>query len=623
MPKKSGWARKFSLNSLFTRFFLLCVASATLVSLIAVAGFHQYRSKNASNRMAVELANTVHISAPLLESALSKGQYGDARRIMRLFAAFHYVQCVDIQDDDEVVLAWPAIGCAKLPLVGREIIFKRGFDKPGRVLILRTDASILARGVYLETALFAATIFFIILLIFCTLTLSFQTVVLRPLGLLKSAMMGASPENPVLAKRVRNDEVGAMVDVYNKLAASSRYYMRRLNRYQDSLLTSEARFRDLAEISGDWFYEMDASLKFTFLSNRFFDLYTLNDQDVIGKSHIDLNVAAAENEKLVQHERQMKRHEEFRNLEYQLLDGAGNNKWVSINGKPIFDEHVGFQGYRGIGYDITVQKIRARLLEETSRNINDSLQYAGNIQRALLCDRKYMTTILGKTVAIWQPKDLVGGDFYWLKPINGLNYLVFFDCTGHGVPGAFMTLVVTSVLDQIAVAAAKAPSSPDMMRQIHSGVCMALGLSDTKPSGKDGLDCAVLRFNQDHSKFEFSAASMDLYVVPETGAATRLRGDKAVLGYGINIKLPDFKAYDIDIGAKSFVIATDGLITQVGAATNRVFGSRRFAETLDQVQGNDPGKLARILAKALKDWQGSEERRDDVTVLAFKPSLKG
>jgi hypothetical protein len=234
-----------------------------------------------------------------------------------------------------------------------------------------------------------------------------------------------------------------------------------------------------------------------------------------------------------------------------------------------------------------------------------------------------MTTILGKTIAIWQPKDLVGGDFYWLKKIGNQDYLVFFDCTGHGVPGAFMTLIVTSVLDQIAVSTARAPSGSELMHQLHKGVCMALGLSSDVSAGKDGLDCAVLRFSKDHDRLEFCGASMDLYLVPEDGAATRLRGDKAMLGYSINVKLGDFKTYDIDIGTNSFVIATDGLITQVGSAKKRVFGSRRFAEALDHVQGNDPSKLARFLAKALKDWQGTEERRDDVTVLAFKPSLKG
>ena len=605
------------------RFFLLCLASATLVSLIAVAGFYQYRSVNASNRMAVELANTVHISSPLLETALGNNQQGEARRILRLFAAFHYVQCVDILDDGVVVLSWPSIGCAKLPPVGEKMTFNQSFKQPGRMLVLRTDASISARDLQLETALFGATIFTIIFLIFCALALSFQNVVLRPLDLLKSAMMVASPENPVLAKRVRNDELGAMVDVYNKLAASSRYYMRRLYKYQDSLVTSEQRFKDLAEISGDWFYEMDANLNFTFMSERFFDLFALRDVDVIGKSHIDLNAGETEHEKLLQHVTQMKRHEEFRNLEYQLVDGGGNLKWVSINGKPVFDEETRFKGYRGTGSDITVQKLRARLLEQTSRDINDSLQYAGNIQRALLCDRNYMAGILGKTIAIWQPKDLVGGDFYWLKTIADQDYLVFFDCTGHGVPGAFMTLIVISVLNQIAVSTSHAPSGPELMHQLHDGVCAALGLSPSMSSGKDGLDCAVLRFNQDHTRLEFSGASMDLYLVPEEGAAKRLRGDKVMLGYSVNVTLPDFKTYDIDVGTNSFVIATDGLITQVGSAEKRVFGSRRFAEALDHVQGNDPSKLARILAKTLKDWQGSEERRDDVTVLAFKPSQKG
>ena len=115
---------------------------------------------------------------------------------------------------------------------------------------------------------------------------------------------------------------------------------------------------------------------------------------------------------------------------------------------------------------------------------------------------------------------------------------------------------------------------------------------------------------------------MDLYIVPESGNAKRLRGQRVSLGYNLGETLPDFDTQSWAIGRNSFVIASDGLVTQIGDTSRRAFGSRRFAAALDAVTGNDPAKLVRQLARALHLWQGAQDRRDDVTVLAFNPSSR-
>jgi len=265
---------------------------------------------------------------------------------------------------------------------------------------------------------------------------------------------------------------------------------------------------------------------------------------------------------------------------------------------------------------------RERLLDETNRNLSDSVQYASNIQRTLLVSREVMSACLGKTMAIWQPKDFVGGDFYWFKKICGRQYLVFFDCTGHGVPGAFMTMIVISALDQIAVSARTPPPVDRLLRQLHLAVCDVLKDGSNKANSKDGLDCAVLAFSHDMTMLDFAAAAIDLHVVPETGMVKRLRGHRLSLGYGkTDLNIPDGRQ-SWPVGSNSFVIASDGLTTQIGAQTKRAFGNRRLGEALNKVVGNDPAKLVRQLARDLNRWQGSEERRDDVTVLAFKPAAR-
>ena len=487
-------------KSIFSHLLLLCLASAVVVCIVATGLFYNYRHQLNSDRIAVELTNTARSLAPLLLSARAHGHTREVRQIFRVFAAFPYIRCLSLRQNDIITDAWPAPVCIQHGEADALIRLPIGAQSDKWHINVVIDVNVIQRAVIYETLVFSGIITLIVLLVFFSFAASFRHVVMRPLDRLKAAMSAATPETPVLAKLVRDDEIGALVTVYNKLAATSRYYMRQLAKSQKAL------------------------------------------QD------------------------------------------------------------------------------REKLLNETNRNLNDSMQYASNIQRALLTSWTKMAKVLGKTVVIWQPKDFVGGDFYWFKAIKGRQYLVFFDCTGHGVPGAFMTMIASSCLEQIAVSAKSPPLVQDLLGALHRGVCDALDASDDGAGTNDGLDCAVLGFNDDMSELDFVAASMDLYVVLETGEATRFRGNRISLGYGkCDLEMPT-ESQTSQIGQNGFVIASDGIITQVGAVTSRAFGSRRFAESLDKSEGNDPAKLVRQLAQDLNQWQGDEARRDDVTVLAFKPA---
>ena len=499
------------LKSLFSHLLILCLLSAVAACVVATGFYYGYRQSAQTDRQAVELSNTAQTIAPLLIRAGQHDQRHTTRQLLRIFAAFPYVHCVVLQQNNTITQSWPAPRCgldklsASQPTsqpTSQPISLPIGPLSQSWQIVVHRDAAILRRVALTETAIFGMVITAAVLLVFLGVAASIRHVVMNPLDRLKAAMTAATPKSPVLAKLVRQDEIGALVEVYNKLAAASHYYTRQLAKSQETL------------------------------------------------------------------------------------------------------------------------RERERMLDEINRNLGDSVQYASNIQRALLVDRTEMSKILGKTVVIWQPKDFVGGDFYWLKNIKGRQYLVFFDCTGHGVPGAFMTMVVISTLEQISIAARRPPEVGTLLTQLHQGVCKALGTSQDAPTVSDGLDCAVLAFADDMSLLNFAAASIDLYVVPENGAAVRLRGSRISLGYGKYDQIIPDERQECEIGTNSFVIASDGMATQIGAATNRAFGNRRFLESLNQVTGNDPAKLVRQLARDLNQWQGDQERRDDVTVLAFKPASR-
>ena len=434
----------------------------------------------------------------MVTRSLASGQPREARRLLGIFAGLPYVRCVDLTGPQGRIISWPAPGCGA---TGSQQVLTFGNGPEDRQLVVHINDNIVRRDLYFETGLFGGVLSIVMLLMFVSLTASFRHIVLVPLDALKSAMHASRPERPVRAKFIRHDEIGDLVTVYNKLAATSRYYMRQLDQSRRSLQEREA------------------------------------------------------------------------------------------------------------------------LLQDSNRYLNESVQYASTIQRALLSDRKAIAEKLGKTAVIWQPKDFVGGDFYWFGQIAKQDFLIFFDCTGHGVPGALMTLIVVSEIEKIAIATSAVISTAELLQMIHIGVCRSLGLADLSAPGGDGLDCAAIRFAVDRSDIQFSGASMDLHIVPALGHSWRLRGQHASLGYQLGADLPVFETHHAPIETNSFVIASDGLVTQVGERSRRAFGSRRFMATLDEVKGNDPAHLVRGLARALNHWQGSQDRRDDVTVLAFNPTL--
>ena len=611
---------RFRSSGLFSRLLMLCLAAALLVLLVAIAGIHIYRTERDTNRFSAELASLARSIGPIIEVELDNDRPDTAAAVLRAFAGMHYVVCADYMRGGERMASWPTYGCDVIKGQADWITLPLMDSASGGASInVRLKSEALGATILAETASLAVPLIAVVLVIFIVLTVAFRWLVLMPLDLLKQAMVESIPRGPVRAGVVRDDEIGSLVKVYNKLVAGSRLYIRRLDQSQSQLAASERRFRELAKVSGDWFFEMDAELNLTFISDRFYEITGLEPADVIGKSRLDLAVENTNAPNWRRHLNDLSAEREFKRFGYQLRAKAGHLVDISLSAVPLHDDNGVFVGYRGVGTDVSEIREKERQLAEANRNFGDSVTYASSIQRGLLIGSEALSAHLGTARAIWQPKDVVGGDFYWAKTIANVQYLVFFDCTGHGVPGAFMTLIVTSVLDQIAVSAPSALPAKQVLQQIHDGVCRSLHITRDEP-GIDGLDCAVVRLDRSEDSLEFAGASIDLYVIDQKGTTTRHRGARMTLGYELHDQPLGIESVSMRVGSNSFVMTTDGLLTQVGEATGRVLGTRRFEAALGEVGCSTPSKLIRAIARLLKNWQGREERRDDISFIAFKPN---
>ena len=606
-------------SSLLAKFLIFCLVLSILSSGIFIAISYSVRDRQMSEEISNSINNFAHIQGQLIRQAERGQNWQLMHQLLRGFLAFNYVACTDYQDEQQrALITWPPEGCAGIQGLSEELIV-RVSDTPERNLKIGLNSGY-ARSVLQRESLYLGGLSWLLLAgVLALIIVYFRHLVMRPLQALVQAMINARPDNlreaPVYAK----DEIGKVAQTYNRQVAAFKIYIRRLTKSQALLTESEKRFRDMAEISGDWFFEMDSDLRLSFISNRFFELLDIERDQVIGKRRDELSQNQQNSEIWTAHLDDLANHRPFRHFEYPFRLNEKDTRILSISGRPVFDEDGRFTGYRGVGSDVTELHEKEQMLAEANRNFGESVTYASSIQRGLLPDKAQLDEILGQSVTIWQPVDLVGGDFYWVGQISGVQYLVFFDCTGHGVPGAFMTLITTSVIEQIASSVPIAPSAPQMLQRIHDGVCKALAL---KPGdkGHDGLDCAVIRMNRSEDSLSFAGASIDLFEVPDGGAVIRHRGSRKTLGYEIKDAPLDIPETRLTMGSASFVLSTDGLMTQVGQETKRVMGTRRFVEILETAESNAPGKLARGIARGLKNWQGNETRRDDVTIICFKPN---
>ena len=263
-----------------------------------------------------------------------------------------------------------------------------------------------------------------------------------------------------------------------------------------------------------------------------------------------------------------------------------------------------------------------RRLAEAHRQVLDSIQYAQLLQQAILPQPELLARALGEHFVIWRPRNLVGGDFYYCQTDERGCLLVVADCTGHGVPGAFMTMAVNSVLNHIT--GALGIDDPARLLQTVNRLLRATLRQDEMGEGfENGLDAGVCYWSWSASSLIFAGARLDLYYRDADGTVAVVRGDGRSVGYRRSDPDWTFASHAVERApGRVFYLITDGLLDQSGGPKGYGFGRQRFQAFLQQ-QGNQPLAAQRTaLEQTLADWQGEQPQRDDMTVIGFRPVLE-
>jgi phosphoserine phosphatase RsbU/P len=256
-------------------------------------------------------------------------------------------------------------------------------------------------------------------------------------------------------------------------------------------------------------------------------------------------------------------------------------------------------------------------IEEQKKHIMDSIFYARRIQNAILPSFNQIGERLKDYFILYLPKDIVSGDFYWVHEVDGLFMIAAVDCTGHGVPGAFMSIVGHNQLNH-AVNVKDARTANTIMNELNMGVITTLNENKCDESIKDGMDMSLCVFDFEAKKLQFSGANNPLVLI-RNKELTKYKGDRFPIGAFDGIKPQQFKNNEIDIiEGDSLYLFSDGYPDQFGGPDNKKFMFRRFVELLLEVNDMSMDEQKELLKKRLDEWRGEEEQVDDILVIGIK-----
>jgi len=269
--------------------------------------------------------------------------------------------------------------------------------------------------------------------------------------------------------------------------------------------------------------------------------------------------------------------------------------------------------------DITARKEAERTLDDAMQLVTESIQYASRIQRSVLPEPGVLEDIFADHLVIWLPKDVVGGDIYLHRQCRGGNLLILIDCTGHGVPGAIMAMVATGAFDQALIEIPDGDPAA-LLARTNQLVKIVLGQEGADGESDDGFECGICRIDDAAREITFAGARFELWRLDDKDF-TETKGDRTGIGYRRTEMTRDFTNHVLqDIQDSAFYMCSDGLVDQVGGAKRRAFGKRRVKNIIRDYSRMKMALQATHILRAFEEYQHNEERRDDVSLIGFRPN---
>ncbi len=257
-------------------------------------------------------------------------------------------------------------------------------------------------------------------------------------------------------------------------------------------------------------------------------------------------------------------------------------------------------------------------LTEKSKDITDSIKYAKRIQQAIFPTDNYLNKLLPQSFVFFEPKDIVSGDFYWVEQDEeGAIYVAVVDCTGHGVPGAFMSIVGFNLINK-ALLETKLNTPADILNEVNKNLTNTLKQTFEESNIKDGMEISLCKWNKKTNEFMFAGANTIIYKVSNNNLEI-IKGDKNPIGAFYGERLKPYTNTKITVKTNDCIyLFSDGYADQFGGEKGKKYKYKQFEEFLLN-HSNLPMQEQRVkLKKEFNNWKGNLEQVDDVCVIGVK-----
>lgn len=262
-----------------------------------------------------------------------------------------------------------------------------------------------------------------------------------------------------------------------------------------------------------------------------------------------------------------------------------------------------------------IEKQRDEIAEK-NQSITDSIEYASRIQKAVLPSNEFAKEILPEHFILFRPRDIVSGDFYWMTRKDNLLVMIAADCTGHGVPGAFMSMLGVSFLNEI-VNRHEITTAGAILTQLRADVKKTLGQEGKEGEAKDGMDIALCIMDLDHMKLQYAGAYNPFYLF-RNNELMEIKADRMPIGIYIKEK-ESFTNNEIDLQKDDvFYIFSDGFQDQFGGEDGQKYKTKNFKQLLLEIHNKPMAEQREILNTTIDQWRGKWEQVDDIIIMGVR-----
>ncbi|RLD86187.1 MAG: pas/pac sensor protein, partial [Bacteroidetes bacterium] len=255
-------------------------------------------------------------------------------------------------------------------------------------------------------------------------------------------------------------------------------------------------------------------------------------------------------------------------------------------------------------------------LSKQNKSISESILYAKRIQSAVLPPAAYINELLPENFILFKPRDEVSGDFYWIRQINQYIVIAVADCTGHGVPGAIMSMLGISFLNEI-IQKREVTQANQALNELRKQIKQALRQTGKKGEADDGIDMALCALDSKTKILHYAGANNSIYLILN-GELTEIKADRMPIGYYPNEK-PTFTNHEIQLkDGDVFYLFSDGFMDQFGGKKGFKYKASNFQQILFENHGRPMVIQMELLEQELSNWMKGYEQTDDILVMGVR-----